>query len=217
MKKRILAGLLASATVVGMFAAGGTALAAPVDSAGTDVGIGFSDYVPGETPGPLEIKWAPIKFDFHDSNNYKSTSFNEKSGLKKYVVVSDDRTPATANKWELSAKLGTLMSGATPLTGATLKFDTDLQGYQGTVDPAATGSIIAPDVANTATVSAANFTLAQAGTAQVVMKDGDGVAGTYRGFSAFEMENIKLDVPSNVVYAGKQFTGKLTWSLDDTI
>lgn len=217
MKKKVLAGLLASATVVGVFMAGGTALAAPVDSAGTDVGIGFTDHIPGETPGPLEIKWAPIKFDFGNSNKHTVTSFNEASGLKKYVVVSDDRTPATANKWELSAKLGTLMSGATPLTGATLKFDTDLQGYQGTASPEAAGSIIAPDVANTATVPAANFSLAQAGTAQVVMKDGDGVAGTYRGFSAFEMENIKLDVSSNVVNAGKQFTGKLTWSLDDTL
>lgn len=217
MKKKLLAGMLASATVLGMFVAGGTALAAEVDKRDTEVGIGFTDHIPGETPGPLEIKWAPIKFDFGDSNNYASTTFNEKSGLKKYVVVSDDRTPNAANQWKVNVKLGNLMSGATPLTGATLKFDSDLQGYQGVKPPEEAGSIIAPDVANSTTLLGTNFTLTQGNTAQTVMEDGDGITGTYRGFSAFEMDNIELDVPSNIVNAGKKFTGKLTWSLDNTL
>ncbi|MFM2487861.1 hypothetical protein ABW365_05435 [Enterococcus avium] len=48
MKKKIFAGLLASATVLGLFAAGGTAFAAQVDNTDTEAGIGFSLHQPGE-------------------------------------------------------------------------------------------------------------------------------------------------------------------------
>ena len=51
MKKKIFAGLLASATVLGLFAAGGTAFAAQVDNTDTEAGIGFSLHQPGGTLG----------------------------------------------------------------------------------------------------------------------------------------------------------------------
>lgn len=214
MKKKLLASMLVSATVLGIFAAGGTVLAGQKDSYDTGVGIGFSDHEPGKTPGDLEIKWAPIKLDFGKANSTNKLSFDEKSGLKKYVVVSDERTPNVANKWELNVKLGALTSGATPLTGAELKFDSTKQGYQGTVGPEDGGSVIAPT--GSATVEGLNFTLAQGASATTVMKDGTG-AGTYKGMSALEMSNIKIEAPANAGEAGKQYSGTLTWSLDDTI
>jgi len=213
-KKRLVAGLLTSATVVGLFATGGTAFAAEVDSAESEVGIGFSNHIPGKTPGPLEIKWAPINLNFDDSNDYTQTSFNEVTGSKMYTVVNDSRGGAT-DKWELSAKLGNLMSGSTQLVGAQLEFDAVKQGYTGTAKPELPGSIIAPT--GSAAVTAANFTLSQGAAATKVMEDGTGGTGTFQGASAMEMSNIKLNVPSNVVNAGKEFTGKLTWSLDDTL
>jgi hypothetical protein len=214
MKKKLLAGMLASATVLGMFVAGGTALAASVDSKDSEVGIGFTNHGPGVNPGPLQIKWAPIKLDFGTTNSTAGTTFNEQSGLKKYVVVDDTRGGGT-DKWELSVGLSNLMSGATQLTGAQLKFDSVKQGYQGTDAPEAAGSIVAPT--GSAAVTAANFTLAQGATAVKVMEDGTGGVGTHQGFSALEMANIQLDVPANAAEAGKQYAGKLTWSLDDTI
>lgn len=213
-KKRLVAGLLTSATVVGLFATGGTAFAAEVDSAESEVGIGFSNHIPGKTPGPLEIKWAPINLNFDDSNDYTQTSFNEVTGSKMYTVVNDSRGGAT-DKGELSAKLGNLMSGSTQLVGAQLEFDAVKQGYTGTAKPELPGSIIAPT--GSAAVTAANFTLGQGAAATKVMEDGSGGTGTFQGASAMEMSNIKLNVPSNVVNAGKEFTGKLTWSLDDTL
>ncbi|WP_137665680.1 WxL domain-containing protein [Enterococcus hulanensis] len=213
-KKRLVAGLLTSATVVGLFAAGGTTFAAEVDSAESEVGIGFSNHSPGVNPGPLEIKWAPINLNFDDSNDYTQTSFNEVTGSKMYTVVSDTRGGGT-DKWELNAKLGNLMSGSTQLVGAQLEFDALKQGYTGTAKPELPGSIIAPT--GSAAVTAANFTLSQGAAATKVMEDGTGGTGTFQGASAMEMSNIKLNVPSNVVNAGKEFTGKLTWSLDDTL
>ncbi|MFR3686046.1 MAG: WxL domain-containing protein [Enterococcus sp.] len=211
MKKKLLASMLVSATVLGIFATGGTALAAETDKRDSEVGIGFTDHIPGETPGPLEIKWAPIKLDFGTTNNTTQTTFNEKSGVKKYVVVNDTRNGAT-DKWDLKVNLGNLMSGPTQLTGAQLKFDAAKQGYTGTDAPEAPGSIVAPT--GSAAVSAGSFTLNQGDPAVSAMADAG--PGTYQGFSALEMDNITLDVPSNAANAGKQFTGKLTWSLNDT-
>ncbi|MDT2662678.1 WxL domain-containing protein [Enterococcus hulanensis] len=214
-KKRLVAGLLTSATVVGLFATGGTAFAAEVDSAESEVGIGFSNHNPGINPGPLEMKWAPINLNFDNSNDYTQTSFNEVTGSKMYTVVNDARNnPLGTETWSLSAKLGDLMSGSTQLVGAQLEFDATEQGYTGTAKPELPGSII--PYTGTAVVQGLNFTLSQGAAATKVMEDGSGGTGTFQGASAMEMSNIKLNVPSNVVNAGKEFTGKLTWSLNDT-
>ena len=217
MNKKLLAGLLASATVLGLSVMVGTSAdAAPVDGAETGVGIGFSDHGPGVTPGPLEIKWAPLKFDFGSTNtvNTAAATFNETTGSKKYVVISDTRGGAS-DAWELYASLGNMMSGADQLTGAQLKFDVTEVGYQGTAAPEAAGSIVAVDPLNTSAVTAANFTLSQGAAATKVFEDAG--PGTYQGLSGMEMDNIQLDVPANAADSGKQYSGKVVWSLDNTI
>lgn len=219
MKKKLLAGLLTSATLVGICIAGGVnASAAEVDNAGTEVGIGFTGHAPGTTPGPLEIQWAPLKLDFHNANTVNTVvqDFPEITGTKKYMVVSDTRGGAT-DEWKLTAQLTELKNAANTetLTGAVLKFDTALQGYQGTNAPEAPGSIIAPTT-QSATGFAAGQTVAAGGAAVKLMEDGTG-SGTYQGQTAMEMDNIALEVPANVAKDGEQYSGTLTWSLDDVI
>ena len=218
MKKRFFAGLLASATVLGVFVAGGTALAAEKDSHDTEVGIGFSAHTVPPGTDPLTILWAPINFDFGTTNtvNTAAATFNETSAANRYVVVEDDRVETNADKWELTAKLSDMKDGTVQLTGATLSFDAVKKAYTGTAAPEAPGSIIAPTALHTATVPATQ-TLAQSATAVKVMEDDGGGTSSYKGTTAVEMSNIKMNVPGNAAQAGKQYKGTLTWSLDDTI
>ena len=219
MKKKLLAGLLTSATLVGICMAGGVnASATEVDNADTEIGIGFTGHGPGTTPGPLEIQWAPLKLDFHNANTVNTAvqDFPEITGSKKYMVVSDTRAGAT-DEWKLTAQLTNLTNAANTetLTGAILKLDSVLQGYQGTNAPEAPGSIVAP-TGRTATVAAASQTVNAGGTAVNVMEDGTG-SGTYQGQTAMEMDNIELEVPANAAKVGEQYSGTLTWSLNDVI
>lgn len=215
MKKKLLAGLLASASVLGVCVLGATALANEVDSHDTTVGIGFSGHTTPPGTDDLTLKWAPISFDFGSSNtvNAAAQAFNEDSGSKKYVVVSDARTTGS-DEWKVTAELTQLTSGSSTLTGATLNFDSVKKGYVGTAAPETSGSIIAPTAAHTATVASANQTLTPGATAVTVMSD---AVTSYKGDTAMEMDNIKLNVPGGIAVEGKQYSGKLTWSLNDTI
>lgn len=219
MKKKLLAGLVTSAALMSLCVAGGmNAKAAVTDSADTEASIGFTGYGPGTTPGPLEIQWAPLNLNFHNANavNTVVQDFPEITGADKYVVVSDTRGGAT-DEWKVTAQLTDLENAAATetLTGARLKFNSTIQGYQGTNAPEAPGSVIAPG-ARTATVSAAAQSVNAGGTAVTVMQDGSG-AGTFQGQSAIEMSNIVLEVPANAAVNGELYSGTLTWSLDDTI
>lgn len=215
MKKKLLASLLASASVLGVCVASSVALAAEVDSQDTNVGIGFSGHVTPPGTDALTLKWAPIDFDFGSANtvNAAAQAFSEDTGAKKYVVVSDSRAETGAEEWMLTAKLTPMASGASTLTGATLSFDSTVKAYVGTAAPETAGSIIAP-TGQTATVAAANQTLTPGAAALKVMSD---TASSYKGDTAMEMTNIKLNVPGGVAVQGKQYSGKLTWSLDDVI
>lgn len=225
MKKKLLAGMLASATVLGMFVAGGTALAA--DTNDTEVGIGFSLHHPGTNPGDLQILWTPLELDFGSTNTVNTAvqDFDEQDeagGVKKYAVVEDTRPHGSSDpdvEWKLTAKVAELVSTSNPATkldGAVLKFDTDMHGYQGTISPEISG--IVATSGQTATM-AANYSLTTGAlTATEVMKDGSTSGPTsFEGNTAMEMKNIKLTVPANVAKKGHHYTGDLTWSLDDTI
>lgn len=228
MKKKIFAGLLASATVLGLFAAGGTAFAAQVDNTDTEAGIGFSLHQPGGT-GALNIKWSPIELDFGSSNTVNTAvqdfaEQDEVGGVKKYTVVEDTRPHGSSDpdvEWKLTAKVADLVSTSNPATkldGAVLKFDTDKHGYQGTVSPEISG-IIPATINHTATMSTSYTLNTGASTATEVMKDGNTGSGvtSFEGATAMEMKNIKLTVPANIAKKGHHYTGHLTWPLDDTI
>lgn len=221
MKKKILAGLLASATLVGICVTGGvSASAAQVDSQDTDVKVGFTEHS-GPHPGNLAVRWSPFEFDFNSNNavNAANTSLNEVKNNKKYLVVSDERAFASTNEWKLTGELGTLKTTTSDeLTGAVLKFDTALHGYTGTKAPEEPGSIVAFG-ARSAVVSGANISIAADSTASPtnIMEDNGGGIGAYTGDTALEMSNIKLEVPGGVAKSGSQYSTKLTWSLEDAI
>lgn len=215
--KKLLAGVLLSASVLGVCVLGGTAFAA-IDEQDTEVGIGFTGHSPG-TSGDLEFKWRPDKFDFGNANtiNTIATDFPEDSGSNKYVIISDDRVAAITNEWKVTVKMSKLMSGSAQLSGAVLNFDAEKKAYNGTgaEAPEAAGMISAATAAHTATVTATQ-SLPQDGAAVVAMTD-SGAAGSYKGMTAMELSNIELAVPANIAQSGKQYTGKVTWSLDDAI
>lgn len=216
--KKLLSGLVLSVSVLGVCVLGGTAFAAPVDDQDTEVGIGFTGHSPG-TSGDLEFKWRPDKFDFGNANtvNTVATDFSEDSGSNKYVIVSDDRAAASTNEWKVTVKMSKLMSGSAQLSGAVLNFDAEKKAYNGTGTeaPESAGMISAATAAHTATVVATQ-SLPQDGAAVVAMTD-SGVSGSYKGMTAMELTNIELAVPANIAQSGKQYTGKVTWSLDDAI
>ncbi|MBO0410175.1 WxL domain-containing protein [Enterococcus hulanensis] len=215
--KKVLASVLVSATVLGFGLSGVTAFADDTgDDAQTDIGIGFTDYSPGTRPGDLEIKWAPKTFDFGLTNEVANSAevYSEDTGKNKYIVVNDVRDK-TDGVWKLTAGLSKLQSGSIELVGAELKFDAGKKGYQGTATPEVPGSII--DGTGTAVVNDAQYTLAQGATAIDVMHD-EGAAGkTHQGFSVLEMENIELSVPKGSAASGRQYSGKINWTLEDTI
>lgn len=214
MRKKLFAGLLMSASVLGVCVVSGVTADAATIEQDTEIGITFTDHDPGKVPGPLEFKYVPNKFDFGTGKKLTDTSFAEVSGQKKYVVVSDTRAGAT-DKWEVYAKLSNVMSGTEQLTGAQVKFNATKQGYQGTGAPEAPGSIVAPT--GSATVTAPSVTLSQGAAATKVMEDGTAGTGTYQGATAMEMSTISLDAPANAGKAGLTYSGKITWSLDDTL
>lgn len=217
--KKLLAGVLLSASVLGVCMYGGVgAYAAPVDDQDTEVGIGFTGHSPG-TSGDLEFKWRPDKFDFGNANtvNTIATDFSEDSGSNKYVIISDDRVAASTNEWKVTVKMSKLMSGSAQLSGAVLNFNAAKKAYNGTgaEAPESAGMISAPTAAHTATVVATQ-SLPQDGAPVVAMTD-SGPTGSYKGMTAMELTDIELAVPANIAQSGKQYTGKVTWSLDDAI
>lgn len=227
-KKRLVAGLLTSATVVGLFATGGTAFAAEVDTKDTEVGIGFAIHQPGG-PGALNLRWTPIELDFGKSNTVNTAvedfaEQDEVGGVRKFAVVEDERPHGSSDpdvEWKLTAQMAELVSTSNPLTkldGAVLTFDTDKHGHQGTDSPEI-GGIIAATVDHTAVMDPSYSLAAGASTATKVMEDDGALLKTtsYNGRTAMEMKNMKLTVPANVAKKGHHYKGKLTWSLDNTI
>lgn len=227
-KKRLVAGLLTSATVVGLFAAGGTAFAAEVDTKDTEVGIGFAMHQPGGN-GALNLRWTPIELDFGKTNTVNTAiedfaEQDEAGGVRKFAVVEDERPHGVTDpdvEWKLTAQMAELVSTSNPatkLTGAVLTFDTDKLGHQGTDSPEIAGII--PAIADQTAVMDPSYSLAAgASTATKVMEDNGDISKTtsYKGRTAMEMKDMKLTVPANVAKKGHHYTGKLTWSLDDTI
>ncbi|MBO0451820.1 MULTISPECIES: WxL domain-containing protein [Enterococcus] len=222
MKRKLFAGLVTSLSVAGLcVASGASVLAAEVDRANTDVGIGFTEHGPGQEDGPLEITWAPLSLDFYNGNEVNTAvkAFPEISGNKKYTVVKDERAGAT-DEWKLTASLSELTSprasgtGVDKLTGAELQFTTAVKGYEGVNPPESAGSVTTD--ARTA-VAATSGNISAGAAATKVLEDGTAGSGTFQGQSALEMDNINLEVPANVAKAGAQYTGTLTWSLDDVI
>lgn len=214
-KKKLVAGLLASASVLGVCLSGGTAFAAHVQDEDTTVGIGFGEHInpPG---GDLQIQWLPRELNFgsgHKPDAAQSIDYVAEGNAKKYVVVSDARADDVGQQWTLTGKLSELKDGGNALKGATLKFNSTLMGYTGNKAPEDAGSVIAV-TGQTATVQ--NGVLQAGDAATSVMEDNTGTS-SFKGKSALEMSDIKLSVPGGAALENKTYTGTVTWSLSDEV
>lgn len=227
--KRTLAAVLAAATVgtIGV----GSAYAAKVDEQDTEVGIGFVDaHIPGTEDGDLQLRWVPKKLDFGKYNdvNGKYTEFKEVSGNKYYVVVRDTRpsdptSTSTTNKWVVKAKLGEITNAKEPtkkLTKAQLYFNSNVKGYEGEDDPNTVPSTIkdatthATSKGSTKPTVTAKIQLEAGGTEKTLMTQNDQKASADWAAS---LENLKLGVGGKQGEKGLSYSGKLTWTLNDTL
>lgn len=218
-KKKLVAGLLTSASVLGICLSGGTAFADNVTDQDTQVGIGFGEHITGgPEDGELQIAWLPKEFNFGSGKTPDASlavDYDVTGGAKKYVVVSDERPGVGVEKWELTAKLGDLKTTTgNKLAGATINFAGAMKGYAGNKAPEDPASVIAPG-SRTATVPTGTISLAQGATGTLVMEDTVGTS--YKGKTALEMTNIKLNVPGGAALDNQTYTGTVTWSLDDTL
>lgn len=215
-KKKLVAGLLASASVLGVCLSGGTAFAANVSDQDSQVGIGFGEHIIGK-PGELEVKWLPRELDFgsgHKPDAAQAVDYDAKGAAKKYVVVSDAREDIDRVAWTLTAKLSDLSDGGNSLAGVSLNFDSTLMGYAGDQAPEDPSSVIAPGSRTAVVPSSVSLT---PNAVTKVMHDNGGGTASYLGQSAVEMSNIKLKVLGGSALQNKTYTGTVTWSLDDTI
>ncbi|MGM0216279.1 WxL domain-containing protein [Enterococcus sp. AZ109] len=228
MNKKILAGVLTSASVLGVVAFSGVTSHA----ADTEVGIGFSLHTdPGGT-GDLRIRWVPSEMDFGTSNtanitaNVEFEEQTEAAGSKKYTVVQDVRphgASAPNVEWKLTAAVSDLVSLTSPttkLTGAVLAFDTAMHDYTGTLEPGSPLGGTGSPAGQTATMESSYAISADStATATKVMSDGKVASNvtSFEGNTAMEMKNIKLRVPANIAQKGHQYKGTMTWTLSDTI
>lgn len=228
--KRTLVTALAVTTLSVISA--GAAYAAEVDNADTEVGIGFVDaHIPGEKDGDLQLRWVPKKLDFGKYNdvNGKYTEFSEVSTNKYYVVVRDTRKDdptGSANdtdKWKVNAKLGDITVAGQPtkkLTKAQLYFDSKAQGYEGENDPNTDNTSIKAAAAHATsknstvpTVIAKTQLEANGATKELMRQTAQKNSADW----AASLENIKLGVGGKQGEKGLYYSGKLTWTLDDTL
>lgn len=229
-KKKLVTSLVTTSMLGGLLVGGMSASAAKVDEDNTKVEFGFiKDYNPPKPApdGDITLRWTPKAFQFGNAHTVLSTSapqtydeINTTGGVGRYLVVDDQRPDSVANKWELTAALSDLDAGLTRLVGAEIQIDlgTQVYEYTGSNEPV-DADITAPVATTIAEPKAASITLKQPtdGGGAIDVSEGKGSA-TSKGAFASKMTNIKLDnVVHQTAYNGKQFSGKITWTLDDTI
>ncbi|MGL9727068.1 WxL domain-containing protein [Enterococcus sp. DIV0756] len=223
-KKKMLTSLVATSMLGGLFVGGLSANAAPVDSDNTKVEFGFiKDYNPPKPApnGQMTLRWTPKAFQFGNAHTVTTGAhdyeeINTTGGVGRYVVVDDQRPTASGNEWKVTASLSNITDGSNTLTGAKIEMalGNDVYEYTGSNEP------IDADISTTvATGIATTFnptvTLTQGGGAVPVSKGPGTVSGQAY---ATKMTNIKLkDVTHLAAYAGKQFSGNITWTLSDDI
>ncbi|MBV7392278.1 WxL domain-containing protein [Enterococcus sp. ALS3] len=226
MKRKVLAGLLASVSVLGLGLSGTTALAATQERS-SDATIGFAE---PEIPGTLQFRHIPVTnaFDFGANNAAPTGSngvFNKSDSA--YIVIQEGRDEVVGNQWALSANLSQITNVATSsdiLSGAQLLFTGTSRDYNdltgdGMTPPTANGAI-SNQSNSTAIATTPNVTLNQASGSQSfpveLLRDGTSGASSTEGYSALEMSNIRLNVIADTANAG-QYKGTITWSLNDLV
>ncbi|MGX2946401.1 WxL domain-containing protein [Enterococcus alishanensis] len=223
MKRKVLAGLLASVSVLGLCLSGTTALAATTDKT-SDATITFTEEVKA---GELQFRHIPATSAFNFGTKVAPTGVSTVEEFTQadsgYLVIQDDRAPATGNQWVLSAKLGQITkvnSSADNLAGAKLLFTGTSRDYLNpdggglTAPGPNNGTIGAKN--NSSAIATGSVELVQDAAAEEVLRDGTAGVSSKQGYSALEMSAIKLSVLGDTADAG-QYKGTITWTLDDLV
>lgn len=224
-KKWITASL---AVAGGCLLAAMPASAAEVDSMNTNMSVGFGTET--QTPSPtapgtntVSLASVPSALTFGDNNSLQTGSgsqvINLQGGGKRYVAVKDTRTGN--NPWKVTAKASVLTDGGTSKfegTGnaAKVSFTSTGKVYHGSGTPG-TGNNITALVGNADDPIAGGSVIvtADGSTTSAVIKSA--TTGSPTGGWASELTDIKLTIPKGIAYEGAQYTGTITWSLDDTL
>ena len=224
-KKWITASL---AVAGGCLLAAMPASAAQVDSMNTDMSVGFGTETQTPSPSPvlpnsISLRSVPSALSFGDSNTIETGAgtqvINLEGGGKRYVAVKDTRTGN--NPWKVTAKASVLTDGGTSKfegTGnvAKVSFTSTGKVYHGSGTPGTGNNITALAGNGDDPIAGGSVTvIADGSDSQEVIKSA--AAGSPTGGWASELTDIKLTIPKGIAYEGAQYTGTITWSLDDTL
>lgn len=201
--------------------------AAEVDSMTTDMSVGFGTET--QTPGPIvpnsiSLRSVPSNLSFGDDNIVETgtgiQAFDLQGlGTTRYVAVKDTRTGS--NPWKVTAKASVLTDGSTSKfegnNAAVIQFDSSAKAYHGNSAPG-TGNNISDLTGQQGDPITSNYSVIiptdDSSTTEVFKS---ALGGTPAGGWACELTNIKLAIPKGVAYEGAQYTGTITWSLEDTL
>ncbi|ALS00025.1 hypothetical protein ATZ33_01090 [Enterococcus silesiacus] len=203
--------------------------------ANTGVGIGFSNDDPNTIiPGPydeaLSLINKPTAFKFGTENEASALSsvYYQQVAGKQYIAVYEDRDDKDQTNWKLNAKLSPLVS----TTDATKKLEATMTMNSANISTfslddqrdAETGKL--PNTIE-ALPALTKYTEEKVkGVTKVTLKAGENgssdiLVGTKPGKKGFasEIRNVQLAVTAGQKEEtnGKQFTGTVSWSLEDTI
>ncbi|UQF22627.1 WxL domain-containing protein [Vagococcus lutrae] len=202
--------------------------AAEVDSMNTDMSVGFGTDTQTPNPSPVlpntaSLRSVPSALSFGDNNSLSSNaqtfSLQGLGTTTRYVAVKDTR--AGNNSWKVTAKASVLTDGGTSKFEGTnnfakLSFTSTAKVYHGSGTPG---------VGNNITDLVGNPNDPQSGGTVTIKADGSdskeviksAATGSPAGGWASELTAIKLIVPGGIAYEGAQYTGTITWSLEDTL
>ncbi|MGX7244361.1 hypothetical protein ACWOC1_05875 [Enterococcus quebecensis] len=203
--------------------------------ANTGVGIGFSNdddntIIPGPYDEALSLINKPTAFKFGTENEASALSsvYYQQLKEKQYIAVYEDRDADQQTSWKLTAKLSDLVSttDATKKLVSTMTmnsasistFDlTDQRDKETGKLPTTISSL--PDLKQytedkVTGVTKVSLVAGATGSSDIMV----GTKPGSKGFAA-EIRNVQLAVNSGQKddTNGKQFTGTVSWSLEDTI
>ncbi|MGM0218747.1 WxL domain-containing protein [Enterococcus sp. AZ126] len=195
----------------------------------------------GEKPlqGDLAIAWIPASMNFGEQKNTGKGAgvvslYEDTLNKPTFLAVSDDRDPNAGDlgKWRTVVKLsdftvaGSTEANAEKLADAQLEFTTDgVKNYKlekddedniiGAPDPSTAG-VLENHVGNDIATVAKGTVIKVAAGGEAVPVLAKAAPNKEKGAYATEIQNRKLRVALPQGQAGKTFSAKLTWSLEDT-
>lgn len=188
----------------------------------TDVQVQFNPYTGGgENPGNLALAYVPGGIDFGNNTIVAAPSPESYSGNTNganFVAVDDDRPAGTT--WALGAAASVLESTTTSQTISSgnirLMSTTDVLNYDVNVGtPLVSGALGGPVAAGTIsrqTTATDSELILGGGSVDIAWTS----ASQNQGY-AIPIDSVNLNITTQNAYSGQTFTGKITWTLRDTI